>query len=477
MKRCSVRIALAALVAFAIVGVSGCASVEQAKSYVQAKFRSGKTKAQMLSSEGEMVTQQELAAMTSGFADRYMTYISDACEQILKDNKDPEQRRRAHQVRLVQTNSIYDIVTNADPFTQLLDLTLVVTLQSTVWIDEDQAEAWFGDRAPALISASRHAREDIWKIAGRVMKPDQLEVIDHLIFEWRQKNPDVQMVSYVRFDDFSASRGNSVVADVKSGGGLLAPVGEATKAVDEVRLLGERAFYLGKRMPFLVNWQVESAVDNVVNEPNIKGVTDSVQNVTRTIDRLPQDIARERQSIFAELDRKRPMINAVFTQYRGAIGDTDKLVGSVQNVANATNELMQQLRMTTQSLDTTMGVIDKTFLAPGRGQPKPANEKPFDIEDYTRSVTAVTAALREANVLLNNTNGTLDASRPDSPLKRVSLLATDRIDYALNQSKDMVDRAFWRAAALIVLFFVLLGCYRLFSVRVSRRAAPGGQDA
>jgi hypothetical protein len=475
MKRCSVRIALATLVAFAIAGVTGCASVEQARSYVQAKFRSGKTKSQMLSSEGEMITQQELAAMTSGFADRYMTYISDACEQILKDNKDTEQRRRAHQVRLVQTNSIYDIVTNADPFTQLLDLTLVVTLQSTVWIDEDQADAWFGDRAPALISASRRAREDIWKIAGRVMKPDQLEVIDHMIFEWRQKNPDVQMVSYVRFDDFSAARGKSVVADVKGGGGLLAPVGEATKAVDEVRLLGERAFYLGKRMPFLVNWQVESAVDNVVNEPNIKGVADSVQNVTRTIDRLPQDIARERQSIFAELDRKRPMINAVFTQYRGAIGETDKLVGSVQNVANATNELMQQLRLTTQSLDTTMGVIDKTFLAPGRGQPKPANEKPFDIEDYTRSVTAVTAALREANQLLSNTSGTLDSSRPDSPLKRVSLLATDRIDYALNQSKDMVDRAFWRAAALIVLFFVLLGCYRMFSVRVGRRAPASGQ--
>jgi len=346
-----------------------------------------------------------------------------------------------------------------------------------VWIDEDQAEQWFGDRSPALINASRRAREEIWKIAGRVMKPDQLEVIDHLIFEWRQRNPDVQMVSYVRFDDFAAARGKSVVADVKSGGGLLAPVDEAKKAVDEVRLLGERAFYLGKRMPFLVNWQVESAIDNAVNEPQIKGVTDSVQTVTHSIDRLPQDIARERASIFAELDRKRPMINAVFTQYRGAIGDTDHLVGSVHQVTAQANELLQQLRMTTQSLDTTMEVVDRTFLAPGRAQPKTGNEKPFDIEEYTRSVVAVTSALKEANLLLTNTNGALDPKGPDSPIKRVSLLATDRIDYAVNQGAVVLDRAFWRVAALIILFFVSLAAYRLFATGLARRGGARGKDA
>ena len=45
-------------------------------------------------------------------------------------------------MKLVQVSSILDIVTNADPFTQLLDLTLVVTLQSQKWIDEDLAEEW-----------------------------------------------------------------------------------------------------------------------------------------------------------------------------------------------------------------------------------------------------------------------------------------------------------------------------------------------
>ena len=156
-------------------------------------------------------------------------------------------------MKLVQVSSGLDIVTNADPFTQLLDLTLVVTLQSRKWFDEDLAEEWFGDRAQALIDVSQKARADIWKIASRVMKPAQLEVIDYLIWDWRRKNPDVAVVSFVRFDDFAASRGKSMIADVKGGTGLLASVNDAIKSVDELRQLTQRAFYYGKRMPFLMN--------------------------------------------------------------------------------------------------------------------------------------------------------------------------------------------------------------------------------
>ena len=125
---------------------------------------------------------------------------------------------------------MYDIVTNADPYTQLLDLTLVVTLQSRQWIDEDQAEIQFGARGKFLIEAARKAREDIWKIAARVMKTEQLEILDNRILDWRRRNPNVQLISYVRFDDFAGSRDKSMIADVKTGGGFLASVDEAKKS-------------------------------------------------------------------------------------------------------------------------------------------------------------------------------------------------------------------------------------------------------
>ena len=156
--------------------------------------------------EQAMISQAELHALTNGFADRYMTYIVTAAEQIERDNANAQHRRLAHRIKLVQISAVYDIVTNPDPFTQLLDLTLVVSLQARKWIDDDMAEKWFGTRGKHLVSAMRQARSDIWKIASRVMRTSQLEQLDTLILQWHRKHPDIELVSYVRFDDFAASR-------------------------------------------------------------------------------------------------------------------------------------------------------------------------------------------------------------------------------------------------------------------------------
>ena len=113
--------------------------------------------------EQATISQAELHALTNGFADRYMTYVVSAAEQIEKNNPNMQQRRLAHRLKLIQVSAVYDIVTNPDPFTQLLDLTLVVSLQARKWIDDDLADKWFGPRGKYLVSAMRQARSD----AGR----------------------------------------------------------------------------------------------------------------------------------------------------------------------------------------------------------------------------------------------------------------------------------------------------------------------
>ena len=87
------------------------------------------------------VTAADLDKAAYAFADRYTTQLVAATDAILRDNLSAEQRRAAHQVKLVSVSGIYDIVTNADPFSKLMDLLMVVTLQSYRWIDEDRPNA------------------------------------------------------------------------------------------------------------------------------------------------------------------------------------------------------------------------------------------------------------------------------------------------------------------------------------------------
>ena len=99
---------------------------------------------------------------------------------MLRDNPAQEQRRLAHQVKLVSVSGVYDIVTNAEPFAKLMDLLMVVTLQSYRWIDEDAAERTFGARSQSLIQAMRTLRVDLWGVAGRVLRAEQLQQLDAL---------------------------------------------------------------------------------------------------------------------------------------------------------------------------------------------------------------------------------------------------------------------------------------------------------
>jgi hypothetical protein len=443
----------------------GCAMIDSMQRSATREAQTNAARTNALASDSSRITITELNALTNAFADRYMTYMTDAADAISKDNKDAMQRKLANDIRLIQVSSIYDIVTNADPYTQLLDLMLVVTLQSRQWIDEDQAEAQFGARGRYLIDASRKSREDIWKIAARVMKPEQLEVLDGMILDWRRRNPTVQMISFVRFDDFAASRDKSMIADVKTGGGLLAPVDEAKKAVDEVRLLAERAFYLGKRLPFLMQWQIRSTIDDTMTSSAMTQVTDSVPMIAKAVDRIPQDIARERKALFEEFRNTEPVVSNLFAKYQAAINDTNKLSGNVKGITNDMNALLKQVSLASAALNESVLTMDKVFLAPGRNAPKDPNAKPFDINEYTKSAVAFTTALKEANQVLLQTGQLIQSPAFLKPLEQSASLASDT-------GAKVMDAAFWRGIALIVVFFVMLTLYRLVTAKMNVRQKP-----
>jgi hypothetical protein len=415
--------------------------------------------------EQSLISLAELHEMTSGFADRYMTYIVSAVEKIEKNNPNDQQRRLAHRIKLIHVSAVYDIVTNPDPFTQLLDLTLVVSLQARKWIDDNLAESWFGPRGRFLVASIRQAREDIWKIASRVMRSSQLEQLDTMILQWHRKHPDIEMVSYVRFDDFAASRSKSIVAEVAQGGGFLAPVGEATKAVDEVRLLGERAFYLGKRMPFLLSWQAREAISDVLGSPDLARITAAVPQITASVDRatriaerLPADIRKEREAIDALFDKHMPLVDKSLHATRDIVQDSTTLATEATTLAGSVESLLARLVATSVTLRYTVGAIDEAFIKPGRDKPPDPNAKPFDIAEYAKTAEAFTGTLQRASTLLADVKTTLD-----SPQLVAALNGTidASLEKAATQTSRLVVRVFWRVAALLVLAFVRALLYRL----------------
>jgi hypothetical protein len=139
----------------------------------------------------------ELDQTLNAFADRYATHIVAATTAIARDNPSAEQRRMAHLIKLGAASAMYDIASEPDPVARILDMVLMVTLQSYLWIDEDRAEQLFGSRGEILRRAIRQMRVDVWAMAARLGAPaDQLQQLDGAILDWRRRNPDLELVAY-----------------------------------------------------------------------------------------------------------------------------------------------------------------------------------------------------------------------------------------------------------------------------------------
>jgi hypothetical protein len=476
------------------------------------------------------VAIQEVDQLNKAFADRFVLLVATACDAIEKDNPSLAQRRKAHELKLYCATSAFDIASNPDPYTSLLDLTLSVTLVSQVWIDEDHAEDVFGpDRARVLIRALRRARVEVWQIAAKTLKPEQLETLDYIIWEWRRDNPDVEHVEFVRFNDFAAGRGKSQVAEVRAGGGFLAPVGEAKKAVDEARLLGERVFYLAKRAPLALAWQAEALRDELLDNPEVTRALSNLDTAVRAIDRLPKDVAAERQSILAAIDQRDRSLNATIAAIRGAIADADKLAGTVRSVAADSTRAFAELRSTSDSLAATIRTADQaaahympppppaatqaakastrrvdtatassrngsaadggsvpgtvrtdtTERAPVGALATPpavsaghaAPEKPpFDIKSYADTATELATAARELRMLVESTQGLVASEAWTRRLAEINAAADDRMRMAALQSRSLVDEVFHRVYFTLAAVFLLAVLLRIISRRLARRA-------
>lgn len=446
----------------ALVGLAPLAPATAADKPGLFSFNFGKSADEQRAAEGS-AQLKELDQRLYAFADRYTTLIVSAADDMVQGNPNADQRRLAHQIKLVGTSSIYDIVTNPDPFTKLMDLLLVVTLQSYIWIDEDRAEKAFGPRAGPLIHALRTARTDVWKLASGVLKPDQLQRLDNLILESRKDNPDVSFVSFMRFNEVSAARNRSLIAELRGETGLFSSISEATKVADEVRLLAERAFYQSKRMPFLVNWQMEALLNETLAKPEIRGplegtgeMVQAVNRVAAMAEKLPQTLASERAAVFDELERREPTVSKVLQETRQTAATARELTQSGERLAQTLNE-------TTQGLNTTLMTLDAFVSKQNALSPPDPKAPPFRIEPYVQAASEINQTVSGVNQALLRSQAFVQARPWQAALVDANAVAEARI-----------DQVFWRAAALIVLFFGALLGYRIAASRLLR---PSGASS
>lgn len=420
---------------------------------------------------GQRITAEELDGLTRAFADRYVGLLYSVCDDLTEENPDPLQRRAAQVLLVDNATNIYDIASNADAFTRMLDLVVATTLVSRVWDDDGRAVEVFGERGEALAYALARAREEAWALATQVLSPEQLATFDLLLRQWREENPEMVRASFVRFSNFALGRNRSAAADVLEARGLFAEIGDAGQAVDEVRLLGDRMFYWSKRAPTLMRWQSAAIKSDWVATPEIETALNEINRLTQQMEKFPANIATERQAIFDGVDDR--------------FQDADNTLAKVQDTIDQANGFAQSLEPLTNALQQLFETGDDLFVkfdAWDRWNTE-NRTRPFDILEYKQTASEIANAAQQMDELFTRTEQMLDSPERGDGMQRVNESVDGHITAVANQSEDVIDTLFWRGCALLVVFFVLLMSYRLivyFFLRdrqPTSRPGPGGADA
>ncbi|MBL9149193.1 MAG: hypothetical protein JNM94_10920 [Phycisphaerae bacterium] len=426
-----------------------------------------------------LLTQEQLSELVQGFADRYYALVSSACDTLSQSATTPEERLLIDRLQSRTISAVYDIASNPDPFSQLLDMTAVVTLTAMLAIDEGHFDNLLGsaERAQILKTPLFKAHQDVWEVAARAMTPEQLETLDALIRDWRKENPEVESVSYVRFDDFASSRGKSTIADVRTGSGLLAPVDEANKAVNEARLFAERAFYMAKRAPLIVSMESDHLMSQFAATPEVRKVVEIGDRIATSADRLsavaetlPKTLVEERERIVGSVEQTSDSLRATLKDYEAAVARTDELVGSVNRLSDSAQSVMRELDAAAATLTTTIGAAERLA---ARFEPDLSQgpQKPFDPEVYVRLVADLRGSLVEMNRALAETRAIAEGDAWKKPLAEADRIAKERTVGIGDEMRGLVDVIFSRALILLGALFALLFAHTAFSAWMRRRSA------
>lgn len=446
----SILPAVAVLTSLSIL-CAGCASGRGAPRRTKALDSTAFSRSDAL----EKLSAEELDELTNAFADRYRTLLEDAASAIIDRNPDPRQRAVAQHLLVESSTSMYDIATNGDPFSQLLDMMIVVTLTSQVWIDDDRSTREFGDRSEPLVQALRNAREEVWAIAGRVFTPDQLSALDFMIASWRRENRGVENVAFVRFDDFAATRGAAIVSDVAGGGGIFEGIDKAVAQFKSYEKLAERVFYLSKRAPTLLTWQSQSVIDGLLAREEIqrvlanldeaaKAATSAAATSERVATEVPALVTSEREAIFAEIDRRKEDVDSALAEVRSIATEATRATANVRASVERVEPILADVTRTLETAQPTLAAIERLAASSERilgkveeikGPPVPPdpNAPPEPPLDVHRALEQATVALEQANALLER-----GESLGSSPAIKGLI---DEVTHATEQRIDSVERS------------------------------------
>ena len=360
-----------------------------------------------------------------------------------------------------------DIAVGPNPPVSVLDLLVLISLQT--WsFEQHWIPAGIGEAGYPALERLKSAEKDAWNTAKEVLSDDQMRTLRALIDAWIAENPERTVIALVRFNEFSDERRLSSLALRREAHGLLREVSEASAAVDEARLLGERLFWFAGRYPYVLGEQAELTAYRLLDQPEGLHLIETMQSAkelsgvfTKRLETIQSDLEQQQGTFFSRLSAEREA--AIDHLFDRVVAERTQLLDEISARETELLGMMSELRQTIVAsgalavdLTGTVNAIDQVL---SHFDQKPGEqEEPLRMLDIRDAAIETGRAAERLTAMLERANLILESESWEQALASVT-----------RPADDLVDQIFWRGVILIGLLIIGIGLLRLVPQKITNR--------
>ena len=399
-------------------------------------------------------TEEDLRQALAEFASRFASVVEGATELTSEETRDRLIRRRALLLQMNAIPLIQEIAFQPD-VQQAYVSTLSLVVMIRQFVTDGAGKDSLGPQQHIVVDAIQQLEADLLAIAGKFLSPPQVARMLEEVEAFARARP-IQ-------PGFAVQGMEAAVAAVPTQSALgwlvdlpMSPF-RALEGVSSgaaaIREFNQTALELTQRVALLpqqLRWQLELLLYDVEDRETVlrslelmQGIEQSAQRASLAVESLPANLATSLEDS------------------RGALADANRTLAEARALVEALDPTVERIRATGEVWAT---------LVRGDGTQRPADTepgRPFDIREWESTAREVAQAAGSLQALAAELR-TLSDTQPSSGAVAELRAAADGAE---QRARALLDLAFWRLGALLLLFFALLALYRVTLGRPRRDSA------
>jgi hypothetical protein len=420
------------------------------------------------SSRSKQPDPVELQAQLQRFTDNFSARTSQALDEYAQRVGTEAARVQALQLKLLSASTVIAIASRPNPAEGLLDMVAVVTL-GRITVEDHWMKTPDGAAFEPLLRASRSLETNVWELAAKVLKPEQVTELREAINRWYATIPELRTSFFSRPQEFAAlaTTSQDKRSDVNSVFSLvgldpMAGIDPAVREITRTRLFGERAMYTMQHMPMILRLQTELLVSQVARQPEVQLALTNTSRLSESADRISR-AAEGASQVAAQLPDR------LTAERKAILAALEEHEGKLRELMAAVDRPLVSAEKMSASLSTTITNFDALMKRFGVGEPQSGttadstNSVPFNILDYGTVAGQIAAMAKDLNTLITSVDTSLNRSTPQ--VQHLSQQAS-------REAQELLNHAFRLGLCLVAVLLVgsvLAGLiYRVLANKLSR---------